>query len=215
MDDHRPDIRRCVRTARKTGQRCGNGRMLWPLQIDMPDPDCCVMHLTDAERAAYEADKPRRDQEYAALNRMADEWWTRLIDSDPACWSWPPFTDADVEAYRATFSEKAAAMIPEECWRGSAMVTWHQGRCAICGTTTRLVNDHDHSTGLERGRLCGSCNTLEGFGHGGVFGKYRERNPASICGVQVRYWNPFTREYAEPLKPYDPWRDNPMRTIGL
>lgn len=37
------------------------------------------------------------------------------------------------------------------------------GRCAVCGTRPkgrrpRLVVDHDHSSGLVRGLLCGNCN---------------------------------------------------------
>jgi hypothetical protein len=79
-----------------------------------------------------------------------------------------------------------------------------------------LVEDHDHKTAMVRGRLCRSCNVLEGMGHGGVFAKYRERNPAVICGVQERYWNEYTKAYAEPVQPsppYDPWKNNPMRGV--
>lgn len=40
------------------------------------------------------------------------------------------------------------------------------GRCGMCGETPslgdRLIEDHDHRTGLIRGLLCRSCNTLEG-----------------------------------------------------
>lgn len=34
--------------------------------------------------------------------------------------------------------------------------------CAMCGGPGPLVNDHCHLTGLERGRLCHSCNSQEG-----------------------------------------------------
>lgn len=96
------------------------------------------------------------------------------------------------------------------------MAKWQAGRCAICGHVAVLVNDHDHQTSLVRGLLCRSCNTLEGMGHQGVFAKYRAFSPAIICGVRERYWNPFTKEYAEPAPPPgDPWRDNPMKGIGL
>jgi len=41
--------------------------------------------------------------------------------------------------------------------------------CGICGTMVgnsrweRLAFDHDHSTGLFRGLLCGSCNNMIGL----------------------------------------------------
>jgi len=74
----------------------------------------------------------------------------------------------------------------------------HHGMCAICGGTGDLVDDHDHETGLVRGRLCRFCNAKEGHAdNDGIFGKYRERNPASILGISVRYWSPWSG-YAEP-----------------
>jgi hypothetical protein len=47
-------------------------------------------------------------------------------------------------------------------------ITAHQdGRCAICqrppSNKKRLATDHDHATGLIRGKLCWICNRLLGF----------------------------------------------------
>lgn len=186
-NEPRPDMRRCTRTT-KAGERCRSGRLLWPRNAPLPDPMSCLGHLNESERVIHEEDRMRSEVEFGL---MFDLWWVRLINSDPACWSWP---------------------LPA----GVEMAEWQAGRCAICGHADVLVTDHDHRTGWVRGLLCRSCNTLEGCGHGGVFRKYREFNPASICGVQERYWNPFTKEFAEPAPPpHDPWKDNPMKGIGL
>ncbi|MGZ4518794.1 MAG: endonuclease VII domain-containing protein [Mycobacteriaceae bacterium] len=40
-----------------------------------------------------------------------------------------------------------------------AMTRAQGGRCALCGAETRLVIDHDHTTGTVRGLLCNACNT--------------------------------------------------------
>lgn len=37
------------------------------------------------------------------------------------------------------------------------------GRCAICRRESRLVIDHNHSTGVVRGLLCHGCNIMLGF----------------------------------------------------
>lgn len=38
-----------------------------------------------------------------------------------------------------------------------------EDRCEICYAAEELVIDHDHSTGVFRGILCGSCNTAIGM----------------------------------------------------
>jgi Recombination endonuclease VII len=102
---------------------------------------------------------------------------------DPACWSWPaPQT--------CTFKDEESAVL---------FLHWWNRECAVCGLGDELVEDHDHQTGLIRGRLCRSCNSLEGHASDsyGVFRKYRERPPAVILGIRAQYWSPWTGQ-AEP-----------------
>ncbi len=102
----------------------------------------------------------------------------RLDARNPACWSW-------------------GAAIPECDDDRSIFQAWHAGRCAACGyRDVRLVDDHDHATGLIRGLLCRSCNGREPYDDG-LFRKYRERPPAQILGIHLRYWDPF-RGWAQP-----------------
>ncbi len=63
---------------------------------------------------------------------------------------------------------------------------WHKGRCAVCGEEKRIVRDHDHNSFLMRGWLCVPCNCAEGV-QKGVFELYRERYPALILGISIRY----------------------------
>jgi hypothetical protein len=96
-------------------------------------------------------------------------------EGDPVCWSWsqpPPGSGGT--------GLRAAELLVE----------WCRYRCAVCGVShpgIALFMDHDHETGLCRGVLCQYCNTAEGRGGGRLLGKYRERPPAVICGVRVRY----------------------------
>jgi hypothetical protein len=101
---------------------------------------------------------------------------------DPACWLWP--------------LPSSWAFRDEE--EAEEFLKWWNHLCAICESRHDLVCDHDHRTGLVRGYLCASCNTREGHaGNDGAFGKYRERNPASILGIKIRYYSPITG-WAEP-----------------
>ena len=78
------------------------------------------------------------------------------------------------------------------------MWAWHDG-CAICGGIgLRVVEDHDHATGLTRGWLCDPCNGREGYRWRGVYAMYRECNPAVIFGFSVRYIDRVTGLAAEP-----------------
>lgn len=135
----------------------------------------CKSHLLPEEREIL-----------AALTRAHEAW---LGEHEPACWSWPV---PDVPAFA------------DEDRAERFLLDWHDFRCAICGFPDfDLVLDHDHVTGLARGRLCRSCNIAEGIGSAPVVLKYRKRHPASILGIGVVYWSTFTG-YAEPAPEEEP-----------
>ena len=98
---------------------------------------------------------------------------------EPACWSWV------VPAMLPAFPGEDAA--------GHYLREWHEWQCAICGCLYPEYEDHDHGTGLVRGYLCRSCNTREGRSDAALYRNFRERNPASMLGIRVEYWNPYTR----------------------
>lgn len=102
----------------------------------------------------------------------------------PACWSWTP---------------EAIGHQPATEWQ--VLRNWHHGRCAMCGDRPRrLVEDHDHATGLTRGFLCQSCNILEGYGNEHLgFALYRTRPPAAILGMSLIYTRWSTQR--EKLRP--------------
>jgi hypothetical protein len=133
----------------------------------------CLAHLPETERTQRIGRRPS----YAA--------WLAADPQEPACWSW------EVPLLIPRFDDEGGA--------DRLLGDWHEWQCAVCGCLYPEVTDHDHQTGLVRGRLCRSCNVLEGRApEDGLFGRYRTRNPASILGLKVRYWNPFTG-YAEPV----------------
>ena len=127
--------------------------------------------------------KAARGEEWDRPSRLTGPRVQPGGDDDPACWLWPvPET--------LGFADERSAE--------SFLDHWNH-KCAICGWRDATATDHDHSTGLVRGRLCHSCNVREGTSSDGVFVKYRERNPATILGVQIRYWSPFG---ATPMQDY-------------
>ena len=156
---------------------------------------------------------------------------------EPACWAWPTALPTEGEARRRLFAyAERIGCTPEQAevlWAleraasalvgGDSLVEWQNGRCALCGRMDGdLVCDHDHATGLVRGWLCRSCNTREGVNRepGTIFSLYRERHPASILGVQVRYLHPVTGEYAAPQAALgesdaERWADAASDDIGL
>lgn len=60
----------------------------------------------------------------------------------------------------------------------------------MCGArpTSKLVEDHDHETGLTRGYLCRGCNHRESRGPSRrLFDDYRSRPPTEILGLLIYY----------------------------
>lgn len=87
----------------------------------------------------------------------------------PACWGWDP------------------PLLPQPNDR-RRLVTWQNGRCAICGDSpSALFDDHDHATGDTRGYLCPSCNGLEGISPKSIYENYRLRPPVAILGIRLKY----------------------------
>lgn len=126
------------------------------------------------------------------------------VPDEPVCWSWPVpplLAPAQVEARVLELALRYAARPdPDERLDVDVVrsvhggdprrVRWrefHDGRCAGCGGRARLVVDHEHATGLERGLLCHPCNVSEGAGVVPWVLRYRERPPAVILG-HVRYY---------------------------
>jgi len=114
----------------------------------------------------------------------------------PACWTWPAPTAEALEKVRrrmvADAEQDGVGWRPSpQDVRWELMDQWKRGRCAICGRRTgRLIEDHDHETGLFRGWLCRACNTCEGYaGDREPFAAYRERSPAIIFNLKSQYSN--------------------------
>lgn len=158
---------------------------------------------------------------------------------EPACWSWdvPPVRDVeqviaavaghyppdsedhrDVGALRMAYYEPAVIRW-QEFHAGVDLRVDAQAaeRCAVCGTGARwpdrrLVDDHCHTTGQIRGKLCGRCNTREARTGGLVFERYRRVHPASILDAHEMYDGFFWRagwDLRVPgpsgLRPPTPW----------
>lgn len=140
---------------------------------------------------------------------IADPFTGRWTRAEPACWSWPIPDPRPL----STINRVTPADMQWD--------DFHDGRCALCGERDDTVEDHDHATGLLRGLLCRSCNTIEGRNHDPdtPVAAYRERNPATILGYVERYFDSFAGRYDQGTDGrdagYDRWKDNPMRQVGL
>jgi hypothetical protein len=130
----------------------------------------CMAHITNEE---LEARRKRRPS------------FRDLVGSaEPACWTW---------AVPAILP-----VLPSEDAARDYLLRWQEFLCAICGGRYPEVTDHDHKSGLIRGELCRSCNLLEARADAPRFQNYRERNPGSILGIRILYWDPFNGE-AQPV----------------
>lgn len=186
----------------KRGANCQQSPLAyWRLPDREDRPHSCLHHLTAEERAKY-------DRELAAAEAAEAEARRAVDEMAPACWGWP-------------VPERFAPRDPDLDVAGLAAIEdWQAGRCGICSAETTLVTDHDHSTGLIRGLLCHRCNTAEAFRAVGPYRRYRERHPAAILGLTIRYLNPVTGEYATPqltaeVDWEEKWTDAASDDIGL
>lgn len=146
--------------------------------------------------------------------------WDAYLASEPACWSWSGMPDPAVwQLEPSSFVDRLPADARADHYGREMIHAWQAGRCAICDQRDALIEDHDHVTGLVRGYLCRSCNIREGVysASASIFGRYRERHPASMLGLRLVYFGPFHEDGAqpEPVGEFDQWTDNPMRGVGL
>lgn len=171
----------------------------------------CSTHATAEERAAAHAEEAR-------LTTIVAEWQASLT---PACHGWPV-----TEEIRRKVA--ALACVDDELLQSrhgqDVLWKWQRGRCAICGgggqqwgpdwwDSSDAVVDHDHRTALVRGWLCRSCNTTEPHTDRGDFAKYRERPPAVILGIAVRYEHPWYG-LVEPQEWLDPSLHGPSQSAA-
>ncbi|MEU1787141.1 endonuclease domain-containing protein [Streptomyces sparsogenes] len=208
--------RRCGKPTKK-GTACTRGLHSWLEGFESKYADGCWRHMSQPFK---EAAQERKQAE--------EEAWLAYLYADPICWGWPVPDALDNWTYpqgndpNDRLSDEALALLmggPES--RSAAILAWWQGgRCAICGHRRHLVEDHDHVTGMVRGYLCRGCNTQEGvYGDPDtLFGKYRRRHPTQMLGLNIRYWDPFTQDYAQPAAERatdDAWTDAASEDIGL
>lgn len=161
----------------------------------------CYGHLTENEQS-----------EYLDLKRRVRDLNEQVATQDPACWSWPvpsilPAPGVPEGVGSRTAARLLASYEDPETRQGVQLENWQARRCAICGrSSSGLVEDHDHQSGLVRGWLCHGCNVQEGAWcwqsrTDTTFAKYRLRPPTAVLGMKLRYWDPVLQDYAPELPP--------------
>ena len=208
----------CGRPTKK-GTSCTRPLHYWTVKgFKFERADGCWWHMSQPFKEAA-----------AARKRADEEAWLAYLYADPICWRWPAsdggalanWTYPQGKTLNEQLTEQALAAVMDspETRATALLVHWQDGRCAICGHRRDLVEDHDHNTGMVRGYLCRGCNTQEGIYRDPdtLFGKYRERHPAKMLGLRIRYWDPFTNDYApqKPQRTDDKWTDAASEDIGL
>lgn len=185
------------------GQSCRAPRLSALLlmgDFDYQSP-ACAAHATAAER----------DEHRAVLARERERLHEYHRSIPVECWSWPVMDEHKVRAEAARTCDD-----PKEARRLAwvLLAQWQDGRCAICGSPAERL-DHDHVTALVRGWLCHCCNVGEGFADlpGGHFERYRAKNPASILGIEIRYYDPFNG-WAEPQPERTSLDDHPAYVLA-
>lgn len=184
--------RSCLRVS-ADGTPCTAAR-----QYILTDIASCRSHLSPSEVESHKRGM-----------RMADAIFGPVdVITEPACWSW----DMSIpDGISATDSPEWALSVAQG------------GRCAACAyqDPDGLYLDHCHKTGLMRGYLCRSCNTMEGVTSRPApdfIVKYRERNPASMLGIEATYVSPVTGgSVTLPPRPRTEsvWDGHPMKGLGL
>jgi hypothetical protein len=179
---------RCGQPTR-AGTPCKNFRMA----AGAREWSACSRHAT-AEESAEHQDALARERDEAQRLLLA-----RHQSLPVACWSWPV---AGEHLRRAGEARDCLHLEQARSLAWDLLVDWQARRCAICGSRDDRYLDHSHETGLVRGWLCHGCNIGEGLSHipGGQFERYREKNPATILGIKIRYRDPRPSWY-EPTSP--------------
>ena len=163
-------------------RQCQRPRMAapWPNPANWISQSCKI-HASLDELATW-----RRARE------ESEQWCAEYQQALPIrCWEWAVL---DEHRHRAAMAvaDPLSEAAQQIAW--DLLADWQDDRCAVCGSRSGSVLDHDHETGLVRGWLCRRCNTKEGFAsqaHQRVV-RYRTRPPTAILGIRLVYYGWFS-----------------------